>query len=202
MTQKLQALSAASNVIAMDLAMPMLHQAQQQSSVWQYLQADAEYLPLKTASVDVIFSSLALQWLPEPTHVLAEIKRVLKQSGHAYIATLADGSLTELKQAWHQVDQYQHVNQFHTVKQWQQAADQMGMKIQTQLVTEQLHYASVLELARDLKGIGAHNLNGQRAKGLTGKGQFQKMAAAYENFRDTQSNLPATYQVIYLRCSH
>jgi malonyl-CoA O-methyltransferase len=59
-----------------------------------------------------------------------------------------------------------------------------------------LTYPEVRGLMRDLKAIGAHNVNAGRAPGLTGKSRLARMAAAYEQFR-RDGRLPATYEVIY-----
>ena len=49
---------------------------------------------------------------------------------------------------------------------------------------------------RDLKAIGAHNVNAGRARGLTGKSRLTRMIAAYEAFR-RDGRLPATYEIVY-----
>jgi malonyl-CoA O-methyltransferase len=54
----------------------------------------------------------------------------------------------------------------------------------------------VLDLMRDLKTIGAHNVTAGRARGLTGKSRLQQMQSAYEVFR-TGGRLPATYEIVY-----
>jgi malonyl-CoA O-methyltransferase len=57
-------------------------------------------------------------------------------------------------------------------------------------------YPDVRGLMRELKMLGAHNINAQRARGLTGKDALARMTAAYElQRRDT--GLPATWQVVY-----
>ena len=57
-------------------------------------------------------------------------------------------------------------------------------------------YPDVMSIMRDLKQIGAHNVNETRAKGLTGKKALQKLSGAYEKFR-TNNVLPVTHEVIY-----
>ena len=55
-------------VIALDVALPMLDQAKRQAGWWkpfQRLAADATALPLADNSVDVIFSNLCLQWVDD-----------------------------------------------------------------------------------------------------------------------------------------
>lgn len=55
-------------VIALDVALPMLDQAKRQAGWWkpfQRLCGDAAALPLADNSVDVIFSNLCLQWVDD-----------------------------------------------------------------------------------------------------------------------------------------
>src|SRR5690606_20618422 len=61
-------------VLAIDLALPMLRQARRQSGWRRPLArvcADARALPLAEASVDVIFSNLCLQWVEDLPAVFA-----------------------------------------------------------------------------------------------------------------------------------
>jgi malonyl-CoA O-methyltransferase len=58
------------------------------------------------------------------------------------------------------------------------------------------HYADAAALMRELKAIGAHNVNASRRRGLTGRASFARMNAAYEAQRTT-AGLPSTWQVVY-----
>jgi malonyl-CoA O-methyltransferase len=75
--------------------------------------ADAEQLPLADASVDVIFSNLALQWCEDLPGAMCEIARVLVRGGCAAICTLGADTLWELRAAWRTVDQSVHVNRYY-----------------------------------------------------------------------------------------
>ena len=148
-----------------------------------------------------IFSSLALQWCENLPAVYAEIERVLKPGGTAVIATLGPDTLYELREAWRQVDEYAHVNEFATQSAIQTAIQYSGLKIEEwQEVREVMEYERLPELTRELKNIGAHNVNSGRPEGLTSRGRIKALAGAYEQFRRQDGLLPATYQVWYLRC--
>ena len=45
--------------------------------------------------------------------------------------------------------------------------------------------------------LGAHNVNSDRSRGLTGPGRVRALRAAYERFRGSDGRLPATYEVVY-----
>ncbi|HEY9118264.1 MAG TPA: methyltransferase domain-containing protein, partial [Marinobacter sp.] len=81
----------------------------------RWLVADAEALPLEDNSLDVIFSNLMIQWCDDSSGVLAECRRVLRPGGQLFISTLLDGTLEELRHAWHQADPgHEHVNHFES----------------------------------------------------------------------------------------
>ncbi len=184
-------------VTAADLSPEMLQQAKQRcgSKVWRYCQADAEQLPFDEQEFDIVFSNLALQWCEDLAYPLRELQRVTKSSGKVVFSTLAEGSLTELKQAWAKIDTYQHVNHFLSEKQINIALAQSGATgHHLDLRTVQLWYTSAFELMRDLKGIGATHV-GERAPGLTGKSTLLRVESEYQSYRNGSGLLPATYQV-------
>jgi len=61
-----------------------------------------------------------------------------------------------------------------------------------------LEYAELRELTRELKALGAHNVNSGRPTGLTGRERVRGFQRAYELQRNSAGKLPATYQVWYL----
>lgn len=186
-------------VIALDIAPGMLQQAQRHQRLFQRFQrvcADANRLPFADGSVDVIFSNLMLQWC-NPDWAFAEARRVLKPEGFFAFSTFGPDTLKELRASWAAVDGYQHVHQFMDMHDVGDALVRAGL-MEPVLDVEhvRLTYSSVLDLMRDLKTIGAHNVTAGRARGLTGKSRLQQMQSAYEVFR-TGGRLPATYEIVY-----
>jgi malonyl-CoA O-methyltransferase len=188
-------------VIGLDLAEGMLRQARAgthgQSASW--LCADAEQLPLAGASIDLVYSSLALQWCEAPGPALAEIARVLAPGGQALIATLGDDTLWELRAAWRAVDGRVHVNRFESVAALEHAARAAGLRVCA--VHQRYHlpaYPDVQGLARDLRAIGAHNVNAGRPGGLAGRGAWRRLQSAYALLANPDRTLPATYRALCL----
>lgn len=185
--------------IAIDLAHGMLQQARTQlPSDIQLSGGDAEALPLCSGAVDQLYTSLAIQWCESPQRVFAEISRALAPGGIAAVATLGPNTLHELKQAWAQVDNYQHVNHFVDLD---TLTEQLPRGLTPLLVKQEnrtLRYAQLRELTTELKQLGAHNMNAGEAKGLTGPQRVKRFRAAYEALRADDGKLPATYQVYYL----
>ncbi len=189
-------------VIALDIAPGMLHQARRHSRPFRRFEricADAFRLPLRPASVDLVFSNLMLQWCDDLDQVLAEIRRALKPNGFLALSSFGPDTLRELRTAWSQVDAATHVHDFLDMHDVGDALTRAGFSEPVLDVERiELTYADALALTRDLKAVGAHNVTAARARGLTGKEKWRAMTRAYESFRrDRDGRLPATYEVVY-----
>ncbi|MER2602208.1 MAG: methyltransferase domain-containing protein, partial [Candidatus Competibacter phosphatis] len=78
-------------VIGLELAPAMVAAARKRAPWLRTLHGvvgEAEALPLATASCDLIFSNLALQWTLDLDRVFAEFQRVLKPGGVLLFSTL------------------------------------------------------------------------------------------------------------------
>ncbi|SCK11074.1 malonyl-ACP O-methyltransferase BioC [Vogesella sp. LIG4] len=163
---------------------------------WQVC-ADVERLPLADNSVDMIWSSLTIQWLNLPDAVFAEFQRVLKPGGMVLFATLGPDTLYELRAAFGAADGGNHVNQFIDMHDLGDAMLASGMSEPVMDMEKiVMTYASAREVMQDLKSIGAHNVTAGRKRGLLGKQAWQRVCDAYEGYR-RDGQLPATYEVLY-----
>lgn len=198
-TRQLAAQYRESHIIGLDIAEGMLRYSSVQQDGINWLCADAESLPLANNSVDVIFSSLAIQWCNNLPQLMAELARVLKPGGHVHIATLGPDTLHELKSAWQQVDNYVHVNRFQSSHNLVAALQSAQLTLdEVKQENRTLYYDRLNELTRELKALGAHNINSGKPEGLTGRARMLAFKTAYEQFRSAQG-LPANYDVIYLK---
>ncbi len=202
------------NLLAMDLSEGMLGYARKRlqseadtaagsgTNVY-WLGGDAEAMPVASAAVDTLYSSLAIQWCANLSALFQEVSRVLKADGRAYLATLGPDTLKELRQAWSAVDRYTHVNHFASEVDLRAAIHSAGLQVRDWQSEEiVLHYEQVRELTYELKTLGAHNMNHGQSSGLTGRQRLQAFKQAYEQFRLANGKLPATYDVFYLELSH
>lgn len=186
--------------IGIDLAEGMLAYARDhhRDDCQYWACGDAENLPLADASVELIFSSLSLQWCENAGALFSELERVLAPGGCAHIATLGPDTLFELRQAWEEVDGYAHVNQFLPRPVLEEAAGRAGLALSWKEAQEVLYYPSVVALSRELKQLGVSNVNRDRPQGLASRKRLQALQQAYEGFRQP-AGLPASYQVWYLQ---
>jgi malonyl-CoA O-methyltransferase len=199
-TRELQRRYRGALVIALDIAEGMLRAARRHQPLWRpfgRLCADALRLPLKDGSVDLVFSSLMLQWCEPPDAALAEVRRVLTPTGFFAFSTFGPDTLHELRSAWAQADGYNHVNRFLDMHDLGDALMRAGLLEPVLDVDRiELGYPDALTLMRDLKAIGAHNVTAGRPRALAGRARLQRVSAAYEDFR-RDGQLPASYEVIY-----
>ncbi|WP_339525562.1 malonyl-ACP O-methyltransferase BioC [Pseudomonas sp. EA_35y_Pfl2_R111] len=187
----------ASEGAALDIAEGMLQHARRLGGAQQFIAGDAERLPLRDASCDLLFSSLALQWCADFAAVLSEASRVLRPGGVLAFSSLCVGTLQELRDSWQTVDGFVHVNRFRRFEDYQRLCDACGLALLSlKTAPETLYYPDVRSLTHELKALGAHNLNPGRPGGLTGRARMLALLNAYERFRQPQG-LPATYQVVY-----
>lgn len=182
---------AGAHVISLDLAEGMLEKSRILDSAEQYLLADIEHIPLPDHSVDLCFSNLAIQWCGSLGSALAEMSRVVKPGGKVAFSTLAQGSLTELAEAWRQVDGQTHVNQFLAFDAIKRACEPFSHDLQ--LIHETEFYPDVITLMKSLKGIGATHLHQGRDSGLTSRGRFAQLARVYPQQAE---GLPLSYQLV------
>jgi len=200
-TQTLARSTAVVQTVGIDVAAGMLAYAQAslaQASTCSWLQADARCLPLADDSVDSAFSNLMVQWLGADSAVFHELWRVLRPGAEAVMSTLLPGTLVEIDSAWQAVDASVHINRFDPQADWLAAARAAGFDVTVSTATHRRYFPTAIASARELKALGARNMNQGQATGLTGRQRFQQFATAYETWRCEQG-LPATYRVLFLK---
>jgi malonyl-CoA O-methyltransferase len=159
--------------------------------------ADMARLPLAANSVNLVWSSLALQWAHHLEDTFRGFQRVLAPGGLLIFATFGPDTLKELRAAFAEIDDAPHVNQFidlHDIGDMLIHAGFASPVMEMDMLT--LTYADLKSLMRDLKGIGAHNAAASRRRGLLGKSAWTRLERAYESNRN-EGRLPATFEVIY-----
>lgn len=186
-------------VVALDSAHGMLLQARRQQRLWRRFEricADASQLPFADASVDLIFSSLMLQW-NHPDAVLGEFRRVLRPGGLLSLSSCGPDTLRELRSAWAAVDEDAHVLPFIDMHDLGDALVRAGFNAPVLDVERYtLNYTDVHAVMRDLKANGAHNALTQRRRGLTAPSRINGVQLAYEAFR-VDGRLPATVEIVF-----
>jgi malonyl-CoA O-methyltransferase len=190
-------------VLALDLALPMLHQARSRDR-WHPLRrgvdrvcADARALPLAENSIDVLFSNLCLQWVEDLPAVFAGFRRVLRPGGLLLVSTFGPDTLHELRSAFAQADATPHVSPFASIAQFGDALVHAGFRdpvLDRDATTT--HYRDLPALMRELRTLGATNALQARRHTLTGKARFARAAEAYARESGSDDGLPASWETI------
>jgi len=143
--------------------------------------ADAENLPFASACFNGIYSNLMMQWSEQVRQLFSEASRVIKPGGLFAFATLGPRTMHELKSAWQQVDPFVHVNSFSSKSQVINDCEQFFdiESCQQQEVVQ--HHKNLSSLLKELKAIGATNVNPGRRQGLGGRERLRKLDDAYRN---------------------
>jgi len=196
------------SVVTIDLALAMARRARMRRARWRRLFGwrgvrlfaacgDIEQMPVASGAAGLVWSNLALQWVNRPQRAFAEIERVLAPGGLLMFSSFGPDTLKELRAAFQGADGHTHVGWFIDMHDVGDALIAQGFSdpvMDMEHVT--LTYATVRDLMRDLKCIGARNLTRGRPMTLSGKSLMAKVAQAYEAFRK-DGKLPATFEVVY-----
>jgi len=206
----------AARVVALDVAMPMLFAARargaggrsllQRLLPWRYagdataprfVCGDIGALPFRAGAFELVWSNLALQWINDLPHALAELHRVLQVDGLLTFTTFGPDTLREIRAAFAKVDGYTHTNRFadmHDIGDMLVHAGFADPVIDMETVT--LTYGDARALLQELKQIGATNATLGRSRGLMGKARLQRVLGALEAMAH-EGRIPATFEVIY-----
>ena len=171
----------AARVLAVDSSEGMLRAAAAQAAAVPSVAAlggDAERLPLREHSAQLILANLVLPWC-RPATLFAEAARVLEAGGLLLFATLGPDSLREVRSAWGAADSALHVHaafDLHDVGDLALAAGlaEPVLDVDRLAVT----YSSVARLVDDLRSCAAVNVAVGRRRGLTGARHWQAFERA------------------------
>jgi len=190
-----------SSIIALDLAFSMARKSQQLGGWFRKplaVCADAEQLPLKPDSIELLISSLMLQWSNDLKQTFTGFHSVLAPNGLLLFSTFGPETLREMRESWATVDNVPHTSNFLDMHEVGDALLQSGfINPVTDMEMITMTYANVRQLMRDIKQIGASNTHSERNKGLMGKQKLKAFEAAYEQFKTSEDLYPATWEIIY-----
>jgi malonyl-CoA O-methyltransferase len=184
----------AATVLAVDWSVPMLAAAASHLPTGHCVLGDAEALPLRAASVDLVLANLVLPWC-RPERLFAEAARVLTDGGALMFATLGPDSLQELRAAFGAVDDFIHVHAAFDVHDLGDFAVAAGLADPVLDVDRiEVTYADLDGLVRDLRAVAGVNLAGGRRRTLTGRRRFSRFAERLP--RNADGRLAVTVELV------
>lgn len=201
------------NVIGIDLSMGMLQQAQIQAHcensatsmsqskprTLNWVCGDAQSLPIQTASVDGVFSSMALQWCMPIEQAFSEVMRVIKAGGRAWLGLMIDGSFNELDTCWATICGQSKVNSFVSTQDLQNLPlSYINAKVSLETTTYTTWHPNLSSLLKSITRVGAGlSTSASLTPGLT-KAQFRKIEQMYYSDFATSQGLPLSYHVAFI----
>jgi malonyl-CoA O-methyltransferase len=188
----------ASQLLALDMALPMLQATRQQRlDSCALLCADVQAIPLHENLFDLVVSNLTIQWCAHYEMLFAELFRIARPGAQLLLSTFGPETLREVKAAWARIDTYVHVNEFVPLSAMIQHAQAAGFSCSFRTEVIQRWYRSMQEVGRELKGLGAYNMNRDQAKGFTSR---KALAMAERVFAETATDagIAVTFEIFYL----
>lgn len=202
----LQARYPAARLHALDLVAPMLQGMAQEPAGWRRwlgrtapgpvpVQADAQMLPFREASFDLIWSNLLLHWLDHPLPAFREAQRSLSSGGLFMFSTLGPDTLRELRAAFADGDAHtQRFTDMHDLGDMLLEAGFADPVVDMETIT--LTYDTLDALFADLRAAGSSCAMLARRQGVLTPRRLNEVRAAYDSLRK-DGKLPATFEVVY-----
>lgn len=179
----------------------MLSLARSRADARHWVGANLQHLPLRSGTVDLACSSLALQWC-DPAQAFAEAARILRPGGMLAIATVGPGTLHELEGAFAEIDGHDHVMEFCDLAGLEAQVSAAGLHLVRSLEEPlTLFRPNLHSILRELKAIGANTVGPRRRRGMLSRAGWHAVERRYESLRDT-TGLPVTYAALYLLAVH
>lgn len=201
LSHQLMALSSIEEVYSQDHSYEMLSKAP-----GIRINCDEELLPFAPESLDLVVSSLSLQFANDLPGTLSQIKRCLKADG-AFIAALLGGdSLSELRHVFLMAEEELYGGVSPRVAPFADVRD-MGHLLQragfTLPVTDRevlkVRYPSAMHLMKELQAMGASNCLQNRSNVHNTKTLFEKVCELYtQHYADEDGRITASFEIIYL----
>jgi SAM-dependent methyltransferase len=168
--------------------------------------ADEEALPFGDATLDLVVSALALQFVNDLPGVLVQIRRALKPDGLLLAALLGGETLTELRQSFAEAESdieggvSPHVAPFADLRDLGALLQRAGFALPvTDVDRVTVRYDSAFGLMHDLRRMGATNALLARRRTPLKRATLQRMAEIYsQRFADDDGRVRATFEIVWL----
>jgi SAM-dependent methyltransferase len=168
------------------------------------LVADEEALPFANASLDLVVSGLALQWVDDLPGVFAQVRRILAPDG-LFLACMIGGlSLFELRQALIETESEvsggagQRVSPFVDMRDLGGLLQRAGFTLPvTDVDSITLRYDSMLALCAELHAMGAGNALRER-RPLARRTLLRAAEIYAQKFSDPDGRVRATIEIVWL----
>jgi len=168
--------------------------------------ADAETLPFHDASLDLVVSALALQFVNDLPGTLVQVRRALKPDGLFLAALIGGDTLTELRQSFAAAEsEVEHgtsprVAPFADVRALGALLQRAGFALPVADIDRLVvRYSSPFALMADLRRMAATNFLIERRRTPLRRATLMRMVEIYcERFADADGRIRATFEIVWL----
>jgi len=165
---------------------------------------DAECLPFREKSFDLVVSTSTYQWIDPLETAFAEVFRILRPKSWFSFALFGERTLFELRESYQSAVSAagralpDRTHRFISQKGVLDLLTAAGFKsVTAESEIEVEIHREVKDLVRSLKGIGAGSASGKALGGLSGRSVMEEMIQVYNERFGVSGGVPATYEVIY-----
>jgi SAM-dependent methyltransferase len=168
--------------------------------------ADEEALPFRDASLDLVVSALALQFVNDLPGTLIQVRHALKPDGLFLAAMIGGESLAELRAAFAEAEAEveggvsPRVAPFADLRDLGALLQRAGFALPvTDVDRLTVRYASPLALMHDLRRMGAGNALTERRRTPLRRATLRRVLEIYaERFADPDGRIRATFEIVWL----
>jgi SAM-dependent methyltransferase len=168
--------------------------------------ADEEALPFRDASLDLVVSALALQFVNDLPGTLVQVRRALKPDGLMLAALTGGDTLIELRQAFAAAEAEiedgisPRIIPFADVREMGALLQRAGFALPvTDVDRLTVRYDSAIALMHDLRRMGATNPMIERSRRPLRRATVRRMTEVYaERFADGDGRIRATFEIVWL----
>jgi len=185
-----------SNLVCLDISKEMLKVSKEKNTKFNLICGDAEELPLKEESFDLIMTSFTLQWCNDLKKIFSDIKKLLTKNGVFIFSTVGPDTLFELRESFERIDNFQHINNFkdmHLYGDLLISLDYVDPVLDVERIV--IQYESFTELLKSLKCTGSNIVLSKKDNTLS-QSEIINLEKEYTKFKK-DNFYPATYEVIY-----
>jgi SAM-dependent methyltransferase len=168
--------------------------------------ADEEALPFRDASLDLVVSALALQFVNDLPGALIQIRRALRPDGLFLAALIGGESLAELRETFALAEAEveggvsPRVAPFADLRDLGALLQRAGFALPvTDVDRVVVRYASPLALMHDLRRMGSANALIERRRKPLRRSTLRRVLEIYaERFADPDGRIRATFEIVWL----
>jgi SAM-dependent methyltransferase len=168
--------------------------------------ADEEALPFRDASLDLVASALALQFVNDLPGTLVQVRRALKSDGLFLAALIGGESLNELRHSFAAAEAEleggvsPRVAPFADVRAMGLLLQRAGFALPVADIDRiVVRYATPFALMEDLRRMGATNALVERRRRPLKRATLARMAEVYaQRFADADGRIRATFEIVWL----